>query len=63
VAPWEGEGAASAAVPGVVETEWPGVTVERTALEPGPDQTLLLRVQGLCRKFPFAGHFQYDLPR
>lgn len=40
-----GEGAASAAIPGVVETEWPGVTVERTALDPGADQTLLPRFQ------------------
>ena len=40
-----GEGAASAAIPGVVETEWPGVTVELAALEPGPDQTRLLGFQ------------------
>jgi hypothetical protein len=39
------EGAASAATPGVVETEWPGVTVELTSLEPVSDKTLLLRFQ------------------
>jgi hypothetical protein len=37
------EGAPSSATPRVVETEWPGVTVELTSVEPASDNTLMLK--------------------
>jgi hypothetical protein len=40
---WAGEGAAPSATPRVVETEWPGVTVELTSIEPASGNTLMLR--------------------
>jgi hypothetical protein len=57
------EGAASVATPRVVETAWPGVTVELTALEPGPDQTLLLRFQYVNGSADTAAiaHSVYDI--
>jgi hypothetical protein len=58
-----GEGSAETTPSGVVETEWPGVTVELTALEPGPDQTLLLRFQYVNRGADTAelAHSVYDI--
>ena len=39
------EGVTSSATPRVVETKWPGVTVELTSVEPAPDNTLLLKFE------------------
>jgi hypothetical protein len=37
------EGVASSVTPRIVETEWPGVTVELTSVEPASDNTLILK--------------------
>jgi hypothetical protein len=42
---WAGDGAVLSATPRVVETEWPGVTVEMTSIEPASGNTLMLRFQ------------------
>jgi hypothetical protein len=42
---WAGDGAALSTTPRVVETEWPGVTLELTSIEPASGNTLVVRFQ------------------
>jgi hypothetical protein len=57
------EGAASSATPGVVETEWPGVTVELTSIEPVSGNTLMLRFKYVNSSSDTAdiSHSVYDI--
>jgi hypothetical protein len=58
-----GEGTVAAGMPRVVETEWPGVTVELTSIEPDLDNTILLRFQYVNNSSETAeiSHSVYDI--
>jgi hypothetical protein len=60
---WTCEATISAAMPRVVETEWPGVTVELTSIEPDLDNTILLRFQYVNNSSETAeiSHSVYDI--
>jgi hypothetical protein len=57
------EGVASSATPRVVETEWPGVTVELTSVEPASDNTLILKFKYVNSSSDTAdiSHSVYDI--